>query len=244
MTKIFCPGRWQPFHAGHQAMVDMLLDEGHEVVLGIRDTPLSPGNPYSPYERQQMIHAIYNGRVETAVIPDFDVIAYGRKVGWGLREIHLDEQVEAISGTAARTAGGRVIWLTGNSGAGKTTLANELCRRMRAIKLDGNEMRDSISVGAGFSEEERLEHNLRVARLARELSRQIDVVVAVIAPTARIRGAIEEIVRPIWVYIERTLPEREGYFYFPPETPDIIVNHDILAIEQSVSLVLRELVTR
>jgi len=222
-------------------MVDLLLDEGHEVVLGIRDTPLGPGNPYSPYERQQMIHAIYDGRVETAVIPDFDIIAYGRKVGWGLREIHLEEQVEAISGTATRTAGGRVIWLTGNSGAGKTTLANELCRRMRAIKLDGNEMRDSISVDAGFSEEERLEHNLRVARLARELSNQMDVIVAVIAPTPRIREAIETVVVPIWVYLERTLPEREGYFYFPPETPDILVNHDILSVEHSATLVMQQL---
>ena len=242
-TSLFI-GRWQPLHAGHRALIDTALAEGNKVAIAIRDTPLSPDNPYSPYERRQMIHAAYDGQVTTVVIPDFDEICYGRGVGYAFREIKLDKVTEAVSGTATRTAGGRVIWLTGNSGAGKTTLANELCQRMRAIKLDGNEMRDSISIGAGFSEEERLAHNERVARLARELSKQVDVIVAVIAPTPRIREAIEAIVRPIWVYIERTLPEREGYFYTPPETPDIIVNHDIMSIEQSVALVLRELVTR
>lgn len=104
MTTYFCPGRWQPFHAGHRAMIDKLLSEGHEVVVGIRDTPFNPDNPYSIYERQQMIRATYGDDVEIVVIPDFDVIAYGRKVGWGLREIHLAEEIEQISGTMIRAS--------------------------------------------------------------------------------------------------------------------------------------------
>lgn len=241
MATYLCPGRWQPFHAGHKALIDKLLSEGHDVIIGIRATPFSPSDPFSAYERQEMIRAVYGSRVRVCVIPDFDVIGYGRKVGWGLREIHLDEQTQAVSGTATRAAGGRVIWLTGNSGAGKTTLADELCRRMRAIKLDGNEMRDSISVGAGFSEEERLNHNLRVARLARELCKQTDVIVSVIAPTPKCRRGIETVIKPIWVYVKRTLPEREGYFYTPPENPDIVVDHDALSIEQSAEFVMRKL---
>jgi len=85
-------------------MIDKLLSEGHKVIIGIRDTPLNPDNPYSLYERRQMIYATYGSDVEMVVIPDFDVIAYGRKVGWGLREIHLDKKTEAISGTAVRAA--------------------------------------------------------------------------------------------------------------------------------------------
>lgn len=222
-------------------MIDKLLAEGHEVIVGIRATLIGPDNPYSAYERQQMIHAVYGDRVETAVIPDFDIIAYGRKVGWGLREICLDAEIEAVSGTATRSTGGRVIWLTGNSGSGKTTLADNLLKRMRAVKLDGNEMRDSISIGAGFSEDERLKHNLRVARLAKELRKQIDVIVALIAPTPGIRASIERVVKPIWVYVKRVLPEREGYFYTIPEAPDIIVDNDTLTPQQAVALVMREL---
>lgn len=244
MTTSLFIGRWQPLHAGHRVLIDTALAEGNKVVIALRDTPFSPDNPYSPYERRQKIHAAYGDQVTTVVIPDFDEICYGRGVGYTFREIKLDKTTEAISGTKTRRAGGQVIWLTGNSGAGKTTLANELCRRMRAVKLDGNEMRDSISVGAGFSEDERLKHNLRVARLARELSKQMAVIVAVIAPTSSIRSRIERIVRPIWVYVARTLPEKEGYFYTPPEAPDITVDHDVLSVEQSAMLVLQELASR
>ena len=104
MATYFYPGRWQPFHAGHRAIIDKLLGEGHKVVIGIRDTLLSSENPYSIYERLQMVYATYGDEVETVVIPDFDFIAYGRKTGWGLREIHLDAKTEAISGTAMRAA--------------------------------------------------------------------------------------------------------------------------------------------
>jgi len=102
MAIYFCPGRWQPLHAGHKALIDKLLNEGHDVVIGIRDTLVNPENPYTVSERRRMIRAAYGDRVEITVIPDFDVIAYGRKVGWGLREIRLDEQIEAISGTEIR----------------------------------------------------------------------------------------------------------------------------------------------
>jgi len=75
-----------------------------------------------------------------------------------------------------------VVWLTGNTGAGKTTLAfgvrdyfNEktqidspLARRI--IILDGDEMRATVSVDEGLSPEDRRRHNLRVARLAHLLS--------------------------------------------------------------------------
>ena len=67
-----------------------------------------------------------------------------------------------------RKISGRIVWLTGNSGAGKTTIAK--CYQgeydKHCIILDGDEMRQSVSLGAGFSKEAREEHNLRVARLA------------------------------------------------------------------------------
>ena len=59
----------------------------------------------------------------------------------------------------------QVIWLTGNSGAGKTTTAYNFKKKLeecgkQCIILDGDEMRSSISLGAGFSKEAREEHNL------------------------------------------------------------------------------------
>ena len=59
------------------------------------------------------------------------------------------------------------------NGRGKTTLANAIQRKMETIVLDGDEMRQSISLGLGFTKNDRDRHNLRVARLAKVLSKKI-----------------------------------------------------------------------
>ena len=94
----------------------------------------------------------------------------------------------------------KIFWLTGESGAGKTTLAIPLAKELNAVLLDGNEMRGSISVNIGFSKEERAEHNYKVARLANILSKQMNVVVSVIAPSKEVREKIDKICSPIWIY--------------------------------------------
>lgn len=107
-----------------------------------------------------------------------------------------------------------IIWLTGQSGSGKTTLANALQKEWPCIILDGNEMRKSISLGAGFSRANRTEHNLRVARLAKVLSKQSNVVVAVIAPIKHVREQISMMMPEVkWIWLHRDVPKREGYFY-------------------------------
>jgi len=55
---------------------------------------------------------------------------------------------------------GFTLWLTGLSGAGKTTLAAELARELRARALrvevlDGDQVRTNLSKGLGFSKEDR-----------------------------------------------------------------------------------------
>lgn len=94
-------GRWQPFHAGHRALIQTVIDEGKPVCVGIRDTPVSATDPYTVAERRAMIAAALPG-VKIIVVPDVAEIVYGRGVGYGIREIHLDEQTESISGTKIR----------------------------------------------------------------------------------------------------------------------------------------------
>jgi energy-coupling factor transporter ATP-binding protein EcfA2 len=127
----------------------------------------------------------------------------------------------------------KIIWLTGHSGAGKTTLAKRLQENWPCIILDGDEMRDSISFCAGFSRDERAEHNYRVARLAKVLSKQSNVVVAVIAPMRDVRAIIDGICFPQWVYVKRTLPEREGHFYEEPDNDYPVIDHDKLNRKES-----------
>lgn len=127
----------------------------------------------------------------------------------------------------------KVFWFTGQSGSGKTTVAKALQRIFDCVILDGDEMRNSISLGAGFSREDRKEHNLRVARLAKTLSAQKTVLVSVIAPMEEVRKEISEICNPTWVYMKRTMPDREGHFYEEPEGY-FTVNHDELNAKESV----------
>lgn len=129
-----------------------------------------------------------------------------------------------------------IIWLTGQSGAGKTTLAKRLQKDWPSVRLDGDDMRNSISVDVGFSKKERENHNYNIARLATELSKQVNVIVSVIAPESKVRKVISMNHPDIkWVHIKRTLPEREGHFY---EEPDFFtVDHDVIEIEESCEMV-------
>lgn len=128
----------------------------------------------------------------------------------------------------------KIVWLTGHSGAGKTTIARELQAQWPCVVLDGNEMRESVSTRVGFTPADREEHNYRVARLAGVLVKQTNVVVAVIAPLRLVRERISASVpRVSWVWVKRTLPERENHFYEPsPEYP--VLDHDVLDVTKSV----------
>lgn len=116
-----------------------------------------------------------------------------------------------------------IVWLTGNSGAGKTTLA-KMFMHEGWIMLDGDEMRDSISLGAGFSKADREEHNLRVARLAKVLDGQKhNIIVSVIAPFRSTRKKIGEIIPECkWIYIKRLQPIRKDRPYQPPKNVPVI----------------------
>lgn len=222
-------GRWQPFHDGHKKLIETVLQKDKPVVVAIRDTEISHKNPYSTNERWAMIHRAlreYGELVKIIVIPDIDEICYGRDVGYDVRRIELDKETEGISGTKTREASKpthNIIWLTGQTGAGKSTLADELAPLIGAFILDNDEIRESLATDVGFSREDRHNHNLRVARYANSIAKQMPVIVSVIAPFEETRNAVNEIIKPIWVYIKRDLPSTEEKPYEPPTSPDLTV---------------------
>ncbi|MFF0478218.1 adenylyl-sulfate kinase [Streptomyces sp. NPDC004284] len=93
---------------------------------------------------------------------------------------------------------GATIWLTGLPSAGKTTIAYELAGRLRdeghAVEiLDGDEIREFLSAGLGFSREDRHTNVQRIGFVAELLaSHGVKVLVPVIAPYDDSREAVRK----------------------------------------------------
>lgn len=91
-----------------------------------------------------------------------------------------------------------VIWFTGLSGAGKTTISHDLIRRFKKkglspIYLDGDEIRNLIP-HIGFDDESRKKHNLSIGLMASIFEKQGNVViVSLISPYREIREEIRNI---------------------------------------------------
>ncbi len=104
----------------------------------------------------------------------------------------------------------RLIWLTGLSGAGKTTLALRLehyffCKGHKVFLLDGDNMRTGLCTDLGFTEPDRKENLRRVGEVAKlMLDAGLVVISAFISPKEEDRIAIKNIVgeqRFIEVYV-------------------------------------------
>src|SRR3982074_2378002 len=95
-----------------------------------------------------------------------------------------------------RNRKGFTLWLTGLSGAGKTTLAGLLERERRARGLavevlDGDEIRTNLSKGLGFSKEDRDTNIRRIGYVCRLLSRNgVGAVSAAISPYRAVRDEV------------------------------------------------------
>src|SRR6185436_15073694 len=95
---------------------------------------------------------------------------------------------------------GFTLWMTGLSGAGKTTLTTRLVRELRnqglAIEvLDGDEVRTNLSKGLGFSKEDRDTNIRRIGYVSRLLSRNgVGVITAAISPYRDVRDEVRRLV--------------------------------------------------
>ena len=109
---------------------------------------------------------------------------------------------------------GFTLWLTGLSGAGKSTLAAAVSAELRGRDvpvevLDGDEVRQNLSKGLGFSGEDRDTNIRRIGYVAKLLARNgVAVITAAISPYRGIRDAVrEEIGAFVEVYVRASLDE-------------------------------------
>jgi adenylylsulfate kinase len=103
---------------------------------------------------------------------------------------------------------GFTLWFTGLSGAGKTTIAElvrpELERRGRLVEwLDGDEVREHLSKGLGFSKEDRDTNIDRIGWVASRLTRHgAAVIVSAISPYREARQNAREMVEANGTFVE------------------------------------------
>jgi adenylyl-sulfate kinase len=91
---------------------------------------------------------------------------------------------------------GFTLWFTGLSGAGKSTIANQVARELRTRGhkveiLDGDEVRTNLSKGLGFSKEDRDTNIRRIGYVCNLLARNgVIAISAAISPYRDIRDEI------------------------------------------------------
>src|SRR5712691_11615513 len=109
---------------------------------------------------------------------------------------------------AAAEGRGFTLWFTGLSGAGKTTIAErvrpELERRGRKVEwLDGDEVREHLCKGLGFSKGDRDTNIDRIGWVASRLTRHgAAVIVSAISPYAEARGKARVMVEEHGTFVE------------------------------------------
>jgi len=165
---------------------------------------------------------------------------------------------------------GVVLWMTGLSGAGKTTISNMLCEKVENIyNLDGDKLRDGLNEDCGFDAVGRKENIRRAAHVAKLFSDQnFTVVSSFITPYKSIRQMAKKIIgedRFLEVHIKCSLEEckkrdvkglykkvEDGEIknftgitdpYEVPESPDIVLDTENSSVEECVD-VLIEYVTK
>ncbi len=168
---------------------------------------------------------------------------------------------------------GFTVWLTGLSGAGKSTIAQALApllreRGLRVEVLDGDAVREHLSKGLGFSKEDRDTNIRRIGFVAHLLARNgVAVITAAISPYRATRDEVRALIGDfVEVYVRCSLEEAarrdvKGLYaralrgeipnftgvsdpYEEPLNPEVVVDTERETVQESVARILRVLEER
>jgi len=143
---------------------------------------------------------------------------YPRRTADSLQKSHnifwSQGQVTPDQRTARNGHGGRVVWLTGLSASGKSTIATDLERELfnlgrHVYVLDGDNMRHGLCSDLGFSPKDRKENIRRVGETAKLFAEAgIICITAFISPYRSDRDMVRQIMQPgnyVEVYVNAPL---------------------------------------
>ena len=164
-----------------------------------------------------------------------------------------------------------LLWFTGLSGSGKSTIATELQKRLLKEKnivyiLDGDNVRQSLNKDLGFSQEDRRENIRRIGEVAKLfVDAGLIVIAALVSPYKEDRDDVRKNLGKhfVEVYIKCNLKECEkrdtkGLYkkarageiqdftgisapYEEPSNPEIVIDTEKQSVKESVNIIYEHL---
>ena len=168
--------------------------------IGVVNLALSAPVAFDPYAENKdlggfiLVDRITNRTVGAGLL--HFALRRSQNIHW--QALDVDKRARA----AQKSQSARVVWFTGLSGAGKSTIANLVEKKLHAegrhtYLLDGDNVRHGLNKDLGFTEEDRVENIRRVAEVAKLMADAgLIVLVSFISPFRAERRMARELLQP------------------------------------------------
>ncbi len=184
--------------------------------IGVCNLSLDAPIAFDPYTENRdlggfiLIDRISNRTVGAGML--HFALRRSQNIHWQATDVHKEARA------ASKRQKPRVVWFTGLSGAGKSTIANLVEKRLHAegrhtYLLDGDNVRHGLNRDLGFTEEDRVENIRRVGEVARLMADAgLIVLTAFISPFRAERRMVREMMPEgefVEVFVDTPLAEAE-----------------------------------
>lgn len=185
--------------------------------IGVADIQCDKPIVFEPFEKSRtlggfiLIDKLSNATVAAGML-NF-ALRRSQNVHWQPTDVSREAHARLKNQSPA------VVWFTGLSGSGKSTIANLLERRLHAagfhtFLLDGDNVRHGLNQDLGFTDADRIENIRRVGEVARLMADAgLIVITAFISPFAAERAMVRDMLPPgefFEIHIDAPLAEAEA----------------------------------
>jgi adenylylsulfate kinase-like enzyme len=205
----------------------------------------------------QMIRAssIKKDYVDKGIIPPPDLMDFN------IFSI-LSDNIKLVDAEELLKSTPKIIYISGLSGSGKTTIAKELQYRIGGVILDGDEIRNTLNKDLGFTYEEKVKNIRRNNELIKFLSERLDrpIICAFMSSIGEVRNELfdevdnifkVQLTTPIEVCMKRDTkglykkkPENFGGVtsnYCPISEPDLEIDTSEISVYDAVDMIMEKI---